>query len=95
MTRKCLCWRFQGLRRAILEAFLPKVNWLQVELYTQKGEYPKASIDHFIQTFQKQTALHPEPPEKRNLLIYALVGNFLPDIKQQIQNRVIGWSGNH
>lgn len=47
-----------------------------------KGELPKAFIGCFIQTFQKHAALNLEAPEYRNLLISALLGNVLPDVKK-------------
>ena len=43
-----------------------------------------------VQTFQRHTASNPKAPEHRNLLISALAGNLLPDIKRQIQNRAVG-----
>ena len=83
----------QGLIGAILEVFPCKVNWSKIELCTQnEGEPPKAFVERFIQTFQRNTALNPGAPEHRNLPISALVGKFLPDIKKKknIQNSVVG-----
>lgn len=69
------------------------MNCSEFELYIQKeGEHPKAFVESFIQIFQRHTALNSEAPEHRNLFISALVGKFLPDIKRQIQNSVIGWA---
>lgn len=52
----------QGLIGGILEVFPPEVTRPKKE-----GEHPKALIECFIQTIQRQTALHPEAPEHRNL----------------------------
>lgn len=67
------------------------MNWSKVELCTQKEGEPKV-LNAFIQTFQKRTALNPETPEHRNLLISSLVRN-LPNIGRQIQNGVVGCAG--
>ena len=82
----------QDLIEAIIEDFSLRVSWSKFELCTQKEEYPKAFVECFVQTFQRHTALNREAPEHRNLLISALVGNFLPDIKRQIQTTVVGWA---
>lgn len=50
-------------------------------------------MDCFTQTFLKYTALNPEAPECKNLVISALVRNLLPGIKREIQSSVIGWIG--
>ena len=71
----------QGLIGAILEASPPKVNWSKFESCTQKEDHPKAFVERFMQTFQRYTTLNPEAPERRNLLISASVGNFLPMLK--------------
>ena len=69
------------------------MNWSKFELYIQKeGEHPKAFVECFIQIFHRHTALHSAALEHRNLLVSALVGKFLPDMKRKIQNSVIGWA---
>lgn len=81
----------QGLIRAL--AFPSNVDWSKFEVCTQnEGKNLKAFVECFIQTFQRHTALNPEAPEHRNLLISTLMGNFLPDINRQIQSSVVGWS---
>ena len=68
------------------------MNLCKADLHSQKaGEHPKAFAECFIQTSQRHTALCPEAPQYRNILISILVGNFLPDIKRQIQNTMVGW----
>lgn len=68
------------------------VNLCKVVLCSQKGEHPKAFVECFIQNFQRHFALYPEAPVHRNLFISPLVGNFLPDLKRQIQIRVVRWT---
>ena len=63
-------------------------------MHSERKKHPKIFVEHFIQTFQRHTALNPGAPEHENLLIFALVENFLPDIKRQIQNNVVRWA-NH
>lgn len=85
----------QGLTGASLEAFPPRGHWSKVELCTQKeGEHPKAIVERFVQTFQRHPALNQEAPKHRKHLIPSLVENFLSGIKKkQIQNSLVGWSG--
>lgn len=84
----------QRLRGAIIQDFPPKVNLSKVELCTQKeGENPKAFVEPIIKTFQRHTALNPEAPEHRNLLISILVINFLPDQKKKKKFKRVCSSG--
>lgn len=83
----------QGLIETLVEPFHSKVDWSKVKLYTDKeGEHLKTFVECFIQTFQRHTALNPEGPEHKHLLISAFVENFLPYMKRQIQNHVVGWA---
>lgn len=59
-----------------------KVNWSKFELCIHpERKHPKIFVKHFIQAFQRHTALNPAL-EHRTLLISALVENFLPDTKK-------------
>lgn len=61
----------------------PKVNRSKVELLSTGRSLLNVSYQFF-----SHTALNLEAPKHRNLLISALVGNFLPAVKKQIHNSV-------
>lgn len=73
----------QGLIEAIIEALPAKVNWSKFELCTRKYEHSNASVECFIQIFQRHATPSLEALEHRNLFISHLDGNFLLDIKKQ------------
>lgn len=61
-----------------------------MELWTQKENHSEAYVEQFIKTLQRCTALN---IEHKNLLLFILVGNLLPNIKKQIKVNAVGWGG--
>ena len=47
-------------------------------------------MEEFAQTFQRHLVLN---LEHRNLLIFILVEDLLPDIKKRTEDNVVGWLG--
>lgn len=73
----------------LIETFPSKAGWSE---FTGHSEWRTASLavaEHFIQSFERYAPLNPEALEHRHLFILPLVGNFLFDMKRQIQNSVI------
>ena len=57
-------------------------------MYPEREKPSEAFVREFTKTFQRHTALN---PEHRNLLIYMIVGNPIPDIKKQTEDNIAGW----
>lgn len=93
MTRNWLSWRpmFRGWQEQQQRLSLLRRTGLRSNCGPRKKDSTQRPLWNTLQTFQRHSVLSPKAPEHRNLLISALVGNFLPDTEASSEQHA--WVG--
>ena len=76
----------EGLMGTFVGAFLSKVRWSKFKSGTQEGgEHARPLLNTLCRVYLKTLKLQ----NMKNLLPFASIATFLPDIKRKIQNSVV------